>query len=488
MTALMWFRSDLRVDDNTALYSALQDSALQDSAVQESRNVAAVFYATPEQWREHSMAPVKAEFLWRTLAELRDSLARFHVPLHVRVVPRFSDIGSDLLALCAKLQCNAVFANREYAINEMRRDETIAKALDERDIAWHCYDDAVLVPPAAVRTQQGQPFKVFTPFKRALLERIGDSVLQCLQCHSELQRHSEIQSRSAHKWSEAPPLPAYPYESSSVPADYWPAGENAARKRLTQFIDHAITNYRELRDIPAEDATSRLSPYLSLGVISIRRCIEAALAVNAGQWQTGNEGVVTWINELIWREFYLHVLAQFPRVSMSRPLRAETENVKWRDSESDFSAWCEARTGYPLVDAAMRQLVQTGWMHNRLRMVCAMFLSKYLLLDWRRGEDFFMRHLIDGDLAANNGGWQWSASTGTDAAPYFRLLSPLRQLERFDKDALFCKQFLPELAGLDAKIIAQPGHPALLQAGYPPPLVDLKFARERALQAWKAAQ
>ena len=463
MAVLMWFRSDLRVDDNTALHNASNAH----------ERVAAVFYATPEQWREHAMAPVKAEFLWRTLADLRDSLARLNVPLHVRVVPRFGDIAADLLTLCNELQCAAVFANREYAINEMRRDAAIEKKLNARDIAWHGYDDALLLPPHAVRTQQGQPFKVFTPFKRALLERIGGSVMHCLNC------------KKAQPWFDPPPLPDYPYERSIVPAELWPAGEKAARKQLKNFIGHAIDSYKTLRDIPAEDGTSRLSPYLSLGVISIRRCIEAALAVNAGQWQSGNEGVTTWLNELIWREFYLHVLAQFPRVSMNRPLRVEAESVKWRDDENDFDAWCEARTGYPLVDAAMRQLVQTGWMHNRLRMVCAMFVSKYLLLDWRRGEEFFMRHLIDGDLAANNGGWQWSASTGTDAAPYFRLLSPIRQMERFDADARFCKQFLPELAALDAKILLQPGHPALLEAGYPPPLVDLKFARERALRAWK---
>lgn len=463
MTALVWLRSDLRVDDNTALHNALQ---------RESR-VAAVFYATPAQWHEHDMAPAKAEFLWRNLACLRDALTRLNVPLHVRVVPRFSDIAADLLALCAELQCEAVFANREYAINEMRRDAAIAAQLAQRQIAWHCYDDATLLPPRSLRTQQGQPFKVFTPFKRALLALIGDSVLHCFAA-----------PKKAARWHAAPPLPAYPYAPSAVPADYWPAGENAAAERLKEFIENAIDNYSALRDVPAENATSRLSPYLALGAISIRRCVEAALAVNAGQWQSGSEGVVAWLNELIWREFYLHVLAQFPRVSMNRPLRVDTEHVRWRDDAKDFAAWCEGRTGFPLVDAAMRQLVQTGWMHNRLRMVCAMFLSKYLLLDWRLGEKFFMQHLIDGDLAANNGGWQWSASTGTDAAPYFRLLSPLRQMERFDADARFCKQYLPELAPLDAKILLQPGHPELLKAGYPPPLVDLKFARARALQAF----
>jgi len=478
MSALVWFRSDLRVDDNAALHHALNREGAQCRA-------AAVYYATPEQWREHNMAPVKAEFLWRNLVCLQESLARINVPLRVRVLPRFGDIADDLLALCAELHCDAVFTNREYAIDEVHRDENIARQLAVRQIAWCSYDDATLLPPRTLLTQQGQPYKVFTPFKRALLERIGDSAVQCFAENASVALHTNSARRKKTElWHEAPPLPAYPYETSSVPADFWPAGEDAAAMRLGQFIAGAIDNYKALRDIPAADATSRLSPYLALGVISIRRCVEAALAVNAGQWQGGSEGVATWLNELLWREFYLHVLAQFPRVSMHRPLRSETENVRWRDDEKDFSAWCNGRTGFPLVDAAMRQLVQTGWMHNRLRMVCAMFLSKYLLLDWRRGEQFFMRHLIDGDLAANNGGWQWSASTGTDAAPYFRLLSPVRQMERFDADARFCKQFLPELGALDAKILAQPGHPELLQAGYPPPLIDLKFARERALQAF----
>lgn len=473
MSALVWFRNDLRIDDNTALHHALNHEASKNCNTPQQHRVAAVFYATPEQWREHDMAPVKAEFLWRNLACLQQSLAHIEVPLHVRVLPRFGDIADDLLALCAELECEAVFVNREYAIDEMRRDENLERRLTERQIAWHRYDDATLLPPRAVRTQQGQPYKVFTPFKRALLTLIGDSVLHCLSSPAK-----------AAAWHQAPPLPAYPYAASSVLVDHWPAGEQAAATRLAQFIAGPIDRYKTLRDIPVEAATSRLSPYLALGVISIRRCVEAALAVNAGQWQSGSEGVTSWLDELIWREFYLHVLAQFSRVSMHRPLRIDTERVCWRDDEKDFVAWCNGRTGFPLVDAAMRQLVQTGWMHNRLRMVCAMFLSKYLLLDWRRGEQFFMLHLVDGDLAANNGGWQWSASTGTDAAPYFRLLNPVRQMERFDADARFCKQFLPELGALDTKILLQPGHPELLRAGYPPPLVDLKFARARALQAF----
>jgi len=195
--------------------------------------------------------------------------------------------------------------------------------------------------------------------------------------------------------------------------------------------------------------------------------------------------VQTWLSELVWREFYTHVLADFPRVSRNRPFRPETDAIAWREPGADFARWCEGRTGYPLVDAAMRQLGATGWMHNRLRMVTAMFLSKYLLIDWRHGERFFCEQLVDVELAANNGGWQWSASTGTDAAPYFRVLSPVRQAERFDADGAFVRRWLPELAALPAKVLLQPGHPMLLAAGYPEPLVELKGARERVLIAFR---
>lgn len=470
--ALMWFRSDLRTDDNTALVNALQ----------QHRRVGAIFYATPEQWREHDMAPVRGEFIWRTLAELRAALAKLNVPLWVRTVPRYADIAADISAFAREKKVEAVFANREYPVNEIMRDDAVAAALRDNGIAFHSYHDATLLPPGALLTQQGQPFRVFTPFKRALIGLIGGDAVSCLT------------PKPAEHWCDAPPLPPYPYESSNVPAVLWSAGEDAAREQLQRYANERLHAYREQRDFPSLDATSRLSPYLALGVLSIRRCVEAALAQSGGQWAGGDRGSDSltgvsrgpeaWISELIWREFYIHVLVAFPHVCKYRALRREYDAVPWRHDAAEFQRWCEGRTGYPLVDAAMRQLVLTGWMHNRLRMVTAMFLCKYLLIDWRWGERFFMRHLIDGDLAANNGGWQWSASTGTDAAPYFRLLSPLRQAERFDADGRFTLQFVSELRGVDPICLLKPGDAALLAKGYPAPMVDTKFGRERALAAF----
>ncbi|MCY1406591.1 Deoxyribodipyrimidine photo-lyase [compost metagenome] len=270
-------------------------------------------------------------------------------------------------------------------------------------------------------------------------------------------------------------------------SDLWPAGETEAHDRLQRFIDEAVDDYQLQRDFPAVAGTSQLSPYLAAGVISPRQCLLRALGHNHGEFDSGNSGLVTWINELIWREFYKHILNGYPRVSRHRAFRQETEALPWRHAPDELKAWQEGRTGIPIIDAAMRQLLATGWMHNRLRMIVAMFLTKNLLIDWREGERFFMRHLIDGDLAANNGGWQWSASTGTDAVPYFRIFNPVSQSRRFDSQGWFIKRWLPELADTDEKNIHSPMPPAQLFAtsNYPQPIVDLGSSRQRALNAFK---
>jgi deoxyribodipyrimidine photo-lyase len=267
----------------------------------------------------------------------------------------------------------------------------------------------------------------------------------------------------------------------------WPAGEAEARSRLDTFADTRIDAYKSERDFPAKPGTSQLSAYLAAGVISPRQCLHAALQSNQGEFESGKVGAVTWINELLWREFYKHILVGYPRVSRHRAFRPETEALAWRDAPEELAAWQEARTGLPIIDAAMRQLLETGWMHNRLRMVVAMFLTKNLLIDWREGERFFMRHLIDGDLAANNGGWQWSSSTGTDSAPYFRIFNPLSQSEKFDSEGLFIKHWLPKLTGLNKKELHNPADLDGLfgVADYPAPIVDLSASRVRALAAFK---
>jgi deoxyribodipyrimidine photo-lyase len=465
MAVAVWFRSDLRVDDNTALHLA----GLR------SEPIRGVVFITPKQWQEHCWATIKIDFYQRNVRCLQQTLAGLGIALDILLIDDFAAIPSRLIAWCEEHDINTVLANREYALNEVRRDNAVQQALAAKMIEWQSYDDATVLPPGAVTTQNGEPYKVFTPYKRRWLSLLSGQEL-CL--FTPPRQTVAGQQKSLTEITFA----------ADKKAEYWPAGEAAAQQRLQQFIADDLSQYHEQRDLPALDATSRLSPYLAFGVLSIRRCLNAVLAFNHGEWFSGQLGALTWLNELIWREFYQHIFAENPQLSRYKAYRPDTEQVPWRYDPEDFQHWCQGRTGFPLIDAAMRQLNQTGWMHNRLRMVAAMFLCKYLLIDWRWGERYFMQRLIDGEIAANNGGWQWCASTGTDAAPYFRLLSPVRQAERFDPQAEFQKHWLPELAQLPAKIILQPGHPQLLASGYPEPMVDTRAARERVLAAFAAAK
>jgi deoxyribodipyrimidine photo-lyase len=256
----------------------------------------------------------------------------------------------------------------------------------------------------------------------------------------------------------------------------WPAGEEYAHSQLEQFIQERSYEYDKRRDFPGEQGTSVLSPYLAIGAISTRQCLQSAVNENRGSLDEGQPGIVSWINELIWREFYRHILASDESLCRFKPFKPETDNLPWRHDQQQFELWKVGKTGYPIVDAAMRQLNETGWMHNRLRMVVSMFLTKHLFIDWRWGEWYFMSKLVDGDFASNNGGWQWSASTGVDAVPYFRIFNPTRQSIRFDPDGNFIRRFVPELRSLSSKHIHQPSNEQALALGYALPMVDHKEA------------
>ncbi len=265
----------------------------------------------------------------------------------------------------------------------------------------------------------------------------------------------------------------------------WPAGEDEAHDRLNNFIEHRVKGYANFRDIPSEDGTSGLSPYLAVGALTTTQCMQAAISLNEGSITGGHPGVSVWINELIWREFYRHLLDEYPRLSKAKPFKQDTDRLPWKHDTLLFQAWATGKTGYPIVDAAMRQLSETGWMHNRLRMITAMFLTKHLFIDWRWGEQFFMEHLVDGDLASNNGGWQWSASTGVDSVPYFRIFNPTRQSQRFDTSGDFIRRYVPELQSLDNQSIHQPSVQQALALDYPLPVVDHRASVEQTKRWFK---
>lgn len=465
---LVWLRSDLRLRDNSALHAAAERGP-----------VIALYLLSPGQWQRHDDAPCKVDFWLRNLRELRAGLDQRRIPLLIRTADHWDEAPKVIAKLCRELEIETLHVNEEYGVNETARDAAVKKALEQDGIRLRSHLDQLLFTPGTLLTKGGTYFQVYSQFRKVCYERLNLGV-PGLAPVPRAQQALDIASDEVPGQVEAfePPPAALSEE--------WPAGEEAAHERVELFAEEILKTYQDTRDLPARDGTSRLSPYLAAGVLSPRQCLHAALANNHGEFETGNSGAVSWINELLWREFYKHILVGFPRVSRHRAFREDTENLKWRHDRKDLEAWQQGRTGFPLIDAAMRQLLATGWMHNRLRMVVAMFLTKNLLIDWREGERWFMRHLIDGDLAANNGGWQWSASTGTDAAPYFRLFNPISQSERFDPEGRFIRRWLPELAGLPGRAIHDPSKLGLLGAeGYPQPMCDLSATRERALEAFK---
>lgn len=472
-TQLVWFRNDLRTLDHSALSAAARKGP-----------VIGIYLACRHQWRRHDHGANKISFLHRGVIALQKALAELDIPLLYRDIEDFGAAPKALLEAARRYEAQALHFNREYPLDERERDARVSEAFAHEGLAVHAYTDAIAFEPGELLTGQGEYYKVFTPFAKAWHQRVGADQLAL----------RETPPRQARLEISSDPMPELPERdrsavvfsgSASAEDSSWPAGQEAAADRLSRFLQRRARRYKDDRDFPAIAGTSELSAYLSAGMISHRQCLQAVMANNGGHLGDGDVGLTSWVNELIWREFYQHIAVGFPRVCRHRPFKLETDRLSWRHSDRDFEAWCEGRTGFPLVDAAMRQLVATGWMHNRLRMVTAMFLSKHLLLDWRRGEAFFMQQLVDGDFASNNGGWQWAASTGTDAAPYFRIFNPTTQSRRFDPDAEFIARWLPELAGLPAKSRHQPNAEQRRQTGYPPAIVEHRRARERALEAFK---
>lgn len=466
MKHLVWFRADLRTTDNTALFMACQDTQAE---------VLAVYFITPQQWQKHHVAGCRVEFELNTLKQLSHDLSLLNIRLLVLSTPDFSSQTNDVTALCQQHNINHVFYNKQYEVHEKQRDAQVKQQLLALNIHSHDFDDQCVVAPSKILTGNGHFYSVFTPFKKTWLQytqQYGFSVLPTPQARQKI--------------SITPsPIPVLVNGfSSHISQTSWPVGEHAALQRLQDFCQHNINNYKTQRDFPLLNSTSQLSPYLAVGAISARQCYQAA--INQQQFNGYNDGIDQWISELVWREFYKHIMVGFEHVSKNKAFKQETETLPWRHDQDDFERWCNGQTGFPLVDAAMRQLNTIGWMHNRLRMITAMFLTKDLLIDWRWGERYFMQHLIDGDLAANNGGWQWCASTGNDAAPYFRIFNPTRQSEKFDATGDFIRQYVPELAHLDNKTIHEPHTKQQnLFLDYPLPMVNHQLATQATIAHFK---
>jgi deoxyribodipyrimidine photo-lyase len=460
-----WFRRDLRLSDNNALNAALESGL----------PVISVFVFDPKIYQGERSSGNRTAFLLNGLAALREELRRRGSGL----VVRRGDPLEVLPRLLAETDARAIFFNRDYSPYARKRDQALYNALGaERVKTEH---DVLMHAPTTVMKPDGTPYTVFSPFKRAWLP------LNKLPPHTAQGRFHDLAGIDAGHLPTLAELDAV--SSIELP----PAGEVEAQARLQRFVDGTLTEYAANRDMPfplpwleKPQGTSTLSPYLRLGMLSPRQAYDAAMAAQSDvATPTARRSIETWVSELVWREFYMHILYHFPNV-YERSFRPELDKVAFRDEPNEFAAWAEGMTGYPIVDAAMRQLKHTGWMHNRARMIAASFLTKDLLHYWRAGDVYFMRHLIDGDPAANNGGWQWTAGTGTDAQPYFRVFNPMLQSRKFDPDGQFIRFYVPELSDVPDEYIHAPWEMATPPTNYPRPVVDHFVGRDRTLAAFAA--
>jgi deoxyribodipyrimidine photo-lyase len=473
-SGLLWFRRDLRLRDHTALARALEACASVHAVFVFDR---AILDGLPPTDR-------RLAFIHASVAEVDEALRRLGGPA-TGLVALHADAAEAVPELARALGVQAVFANHDDDPAADARDALVRRRLAASRIALHTFKDHVVFERRELLTQSGQPYSVFTPYAKAWLGKLRDDDLGARSTGLLAERLAPVPAAWRHG---VPSLGDLGFEPVDLGAIGVAPGESGADATLQTFLDR-IDRYELDRDRPALPGTSGLGVHLRFGTVSIRRLVAQARARNSA-------GAATWLKELVWREFFHQVLANFPQVGRGESFRPAYDRIRWEEgAEADarFAAWCDGRTGYPLVDAALLQLNATGFMHNRLRMVAASFLCKDLGIDWRRGERWFARQLLDYDLAANNGGWQWASSSGCDAQPWFRIFNPVAQSRKFDPEGAFIARWLPQLAALPPPLRHAPWEASpveLAAAGitlgtdYPLPIVDHAQAREATLRRY----
>ena len=442
MTNIWWIRRDLRLTDNAALHSAL-----------EADSVLPVFILDPAF---DDQSERRKNFLYEGLSALDSELKKRGSYLVIRI-GKPVDV---LRQLFDEVKAEAIYAEEDFTPYARKRDAFIQKLLPLKLIHGQTVHH-----PKSVLKKDGRPYTVYTPYSKVWKAKLA-----------KIKLHPAPKQIDTPKGIHSEALPEF--TSNSI----FPAGEQEALTRLDEFTYERIHEYADNRNRMDLDGTSALSPYIRFGMIGLRQAVQAAVTVR------NSRGAEIWLNELIWREFYIQILYHFPYVAETA-FNKSLANIPWRNNPSEFEAWKRGETGVPVVDAAMRQLKETGWMHNRARMIVASFLVKDLLIDWRWGEKWFMQNLLDGDIAPNNGGWQWTAGTGTDAAPYFRIFNPVLQSVKFDPNGDYIRKWVPELRGLNAKQIHTPWEYDLGIDSYPPePIVDRSIVKDRTLKAYNISK
>jgi len=458
VNTLVWFRRDLRLFDHAALHFALTASASV------RRPVICVFIFDTTILASLPRVDRRVAFIWESLRELKQDLNQAGSDLIIR----HGDPCELIPQLCNEFNVNTVYTNRDTEPAAIERDNRVAKLLSKRGKELCLFKDQVIFEQNEILTQTGHMYQVFTPYKRAWLNQVNDMALSSFAIRPHLDKLKKITP------SDMPSLGQIGFDPIDI--TYLKPGMSGGEELFDDFLNR-IQRYQEARDFPAVKGVSYLSVHIRFGTVSIRELARTAL-------QMGGEGAQTWLSELIWREFYQQLLWHRPNL-VTHAFKEKYDSIAFPNNSDYFSAWCAGQTGFPIVDAAMRQLNQTGFMHNRLRMITASFLVKDLLVDWRWGERYFAEKLNDFDLASNNGGWQWAASTGCDAQPYFRIFNPTTQSIRFDPEGHFIRRYCPELAHLDNKQIHMP---PMTVDNYPAPIVDHAVQRLAALQLFKRVE
>lgn len=427
--SIFWYRRDLRLDDNAGLHYALKSTYpvlplfIFDRAILDKLD------------NKHD---ARVEFIHNALLDLHGQLASCGSSIVIRY-GKPVEVWKDLLE---EYEIMEGYTNHDYEEYAIDRDRQVGALLNSKGIGFYTYKDQVIFEKNEILTGNKTPYTVFTPYSRKWKEQLNKFYLKSYPNESYFNNLLK---------TEGLPIP------NLNEIGFWKTGKTFPGKVIDEI---QISAYDKQRDIPSIQGTSRLSVHLRFGTVSVRKLVQRALQLNE-----------IWLNELIWRDFYMNILYHFPHINNGEAFRKEYDAIVWRNNEEEFKAWCEGRTGYPIVDAGMRELNETGFMHNRVRMITASFLVKHLLIDWRWGETYFAEKLLDYDFAANNGGWQWAAGSGCDAAPYFRIFNPTTQTQKFDAELKYIKKWVPELNNFD----------------YPEPIVEHTFARERVLKAYKNA-
>jgi deoxyribodipyrimidine photo-lyase len=427
--SIFWFRRDLRLDDNAGLYHALRSG----------NPVLPIFIFDTEILNKlEDKADRRIEFIHNSLNQIQEEL----IKMGSSILIKHGNPVEIWKNLMEEFEITEVYTNHDYELYAINRDKRVGEMLNAQGIPFYTFKDQAIFEKSEILSGSGGAYTIFTPYSRKWKDTVNDFYLQSYPTEKYFSNFVKIA----------------PFDILTLEQiGFKTTGTIFPSKEIKEDL---IKKYEEIRDIPSIKGTSRLSVHLRFGTVSIRKIAQKAMPLNE-----------RWLNELIWRDFYFNILHHYPHVCEGKAFRQEYDRIVWRNNEEEFQRWCEGRTGYPIVDAGMRELNQTGFMHNRVRMITASFLIKHLLIDWRWGEAYFAKKLIDFDFSANNGGWQWAASSGCDAAPYFRIFNPTSQTQKFDPNLAYIKQYVPEISSFE----------------YPKPIVEHTFARERVLKAYKLA-